>query len=124
MKRSEPGVHVLEKRLNDGLIAFEKHPLTDPLRRDKPRALQGREVRRHRGLRQAATRVDLAGAHAVFEREFLIGKMRARLAQPAENLPAYGVRKRFVDRVDIERHVDRFSGHQLQFIDNRQTWRR
>ncbi len=87
--RLEPGVHVLEKRLNDGLVAFEKHPLTDPFRRDESRALQGGEVRRHRGLRQAAARVDLAGAHAVVERQVLVGEVRIRLAQPAENLPPY-----------------------------------
>lgn len=65
---SEIRVHVLEKRLNDGLVAFEKHPLADPLRRDEARALQCGQVRRHGGLRQPATRVDLAGAHAVIER--------------------------------------------------------
>src|ERR1700677_966201 len=100
MMCSEPGVHVLEKRLNDGLIAFEKHPLTYPPGRDEPRALQGGEVRRHGGLQQAAARVDLAGAHALIEREFLVGEMRVRLAQPAEDLPPYRVGERFVDRVD------------------------
>ena len=123
MKRSELGVHVLEKGLNDGLVAFEKHPLPNPLRRNETGALQRGEVRRHGGLRQAAVRVDLARAHAMIERELLVGEMRIRLAQPAENLPPYGVGKRFVNRVDIERHVDRFSGHQLQGTNNRQAWR-
>jgi hypothetical protein len=108
VRRSERGVHVFEERLNDGLVAFEKHPLTDPLRRDEPRALQGGEVRRHGGLRQAAARVDLARAHAVVERQLLIGEMHARLAQPAENLPADRVGQRFVDRVEIGCHVDGF----------------
>jgi hypothetical protein len=34
--------------------------------------------------------------------------MRVRLAQPAENLPADRVGERFVDRVEIGRHVDGF----------------
>jgi hypothetical protein len=38
--------------------------------------------------------------------------VRVRLAQPAENLSPYRVGKRFVDRVDIERHVGQFLGHQ------------
>src|SRR5579872_918243 len=108
MKRSELAVHVLEKGLNDCLVAFEKHPLTDPLRRNETGALQRGKVRRHGGLRQAAVRVDLARAHAVIERELLVGEMRIWLAQPAENLPPYRVGKRFVNRVDIERHVGRF----------------
>jgi hypothetical protein len=40
--------------------------------------------------------------------------MRVRLAQPAENLPANRVGKRFVNRVDVERHWGGFHGLQQQ----------
>lgn len=110
---------MFEERLDDGLVALEKDPLTDPLRRDEPRALQGREVRRHGGLREAAARVDLARAHAVIERQILIGEMRVRFPQPAKNLPADRVGKGFVNRVDIGLHLGSF-----KVFDNGQPGRR
>src|SRR5471032_997499 len=88
MTCSEPGVHMVEKRLDDSFVALEKDPLTDPFRRDQTRALQRREMSRHGGLRQTAACVDLSSAYAVIQRQFLIGEMRVRLPQPAKNLPA------------------------------------
>ena len=101
---SKTCVHVLEKRLNNGLVAFEKHPLADPLRRDEAGALQCGQMRRHSGLRQPATRVDLAGAYAVIERQLLIGEVRLRIPQPRQNLAADGIGERLVDRVDVDGH--------------------
>jgi hypothetical protein len=100
----KPGVHMFEKRLDDGLVALEENPLTDPFRRDQTRALQRCEMRGHGGLRQATARVDLARAYTVIQREFLVGEMSVRLTQPAKDFAADRVGKRFVNRVDVGCH--------------------
>ena len=77
---SEVCSHMLDKRLDDRLVALEKHPLTDPLRRHEAGALQSGQVRRHGRLRQSAACADLAGAHAVVGHWVVIGEVLIRLS--------------------------------------------
>jgi hypothetical protein len=92
---------LIEKLLDDRFVALEKYPLPDPFRRHETRFVKRGQVSRDRGLGHAATRVDLTRAHAIHERELLLGKVDLGLLEPHENLAADRIGQGLVNSVDI-----------------------
>jgi len=70
-------------------------------------ALQGRQVCRDGGLRQAAAPVELAGADADLERMRLGREMPLRLLQPVQHLTAQRVGEGLEDGVEVDGHGKR-----------------
>jgi len=95
---------LFEERLDGGFVAFEEVPLADLLAADQPGALQGGQVSGDGRLRQAAALVDLPGTHTVFGAVVLVGELRRRVFQPAEDFSPDRMSQRFYDFVEIERH--------------------
>ena len=77
-------------------------PLADFAAADQAGALQGRQVRGHRGLRQAATLIDLPGANAVLVAVGLVWKFDVRVFEPVQDFSPYRVRQGFYYFVEIE----------------------
>lgn len=94
----------LDKRLDHVFIAAEKVPLPGFLAADQACALQGGQVCRHGGLRQAAALVDLAGADAVLVVVHLLGELHFRVFQPVENVSPYWVCQGFYYFVEVNGH--------------------
>lgn len=94
----------LDKRLDDVFIAAEKVPLPGFLATDQACPLQGCQVRRHGGLRQAAALVDLPGADAVLVVVDLFGELHFRVFQPVENVSPYWVCQGFYYFVEVNGH--------------------
>ncbi len=107
--------HDAEEFLNGFLVAFEEVPLTDFLAADQASTLQGRQMRGHGGLRQAAALVDLSGADTVCVPVLLVGELVLRVFQPGENVSAYWVCQRFYYFVEVKGH-GRCSGWIKRYI--------
>jgi len=90
--------------LNGVFVAFEKVPLTVLLAGNQPRALQRRQMGRHRGLRQAAVLVKLPGANAVLGGVQLGGERGLRIFQQIEDFSAYWVCQRVYYFVEVDRN--------------------
>ena len=79
-------------------------PLADFAAADQAGALQGRQVCGHRGLRQAATLIDLPGANAVLVTVGLVGKFDGRVLEPVQDFSPYWVCQGFYYFVEIDGH--------------------
>ncbi|MNI81378.1 hypothetical protein D3C73_1379850 [compost metagenome] len=79
-------------------------PLADFAAADQAGALQGRQVCGHRGLRQAATLIDLPGANAVLVAVGLVGKFDGRVFEPVQDVSPYWVCQGFYYFVEIDGH--------------------
>ena len=97
-------VHCREESLDGFLITFEKVPLANLLASDQTGALQGGEMGRDSGLRQAETLVELPGADAVFGAVMLVGELHLRVFKQANDFSAYWVCQRFYYFVEVDRH--------------------
>ncbi|CAN1599588.1 protein of unknown function [Pseudomonas mediterranea] len=101
---SELLAHLLEELLDHFFVAFEEVPLTDLLAGDQPSPLQHRQMGRHRGLRQAATLVDLSGADAELVVVQLFRKLDLGVFEPVEDVSPYRVRQCFYYFVEVKGH--------------------
>ena len=79
-------------------------PLTDFAAADQAGTLQGRQVCGHRGLRQAATLIDLPGANAVLIAVGLVRKFDVRVFEPVQDFSPYWVCQGFYYFVEVEVH--------------------
>jgi hypothetical protein len=79
-------------------------PLADFAAADQAGALQGRQVRGHRGLRQAATLIDLSGANAVLVAVGLVREFDVRVFEPVQDFSPYRVCQGFYYFVEVEVH--------------------
>jgi hypothetical protein len=79
-------------------------PLADFAAADQAGALQGRQVRGHRGLRQAATLIDLPGANAVLVAVGLVREFDGRVFEPVQDFSPYWVCQGFYYFVEINGH--------------------
>ena len=109
---SERGMEVLlklladffEERLDGVLIAFEEVPLAMFLAGNQACPLQGGQVRRDRGLRQAAELVELPGAYTMLRGMDLARERGIRVFESVENFSAYWVCQGFYYFVEVDRH--------------------
>ncbi|MNY04289.1 hypothetical protein D3C86_1369560 [compost metagenome] len=99
---SEFVIEPAQEGLDGLLVALEEVPLADPLAGHQAGALQGGQVRRHGGLRQAGAAVDHPGAHADLQRMVLVGEVLLGILQPVEDLAAHGMGEGLDDFVGIE----------------------
>jgi hypothetical protein len=93
-----------EEFLNGFLVAFEEVPLADFPAADQTGTLQGRQMRGHRRLRQAAALIDLSGTNAVLVAVTLVGKLDRRVFEPVKDFSPYWVRQGFYYFVEVDGH--------------------